>query len=480
MKNIVTAFPVLFLILFICFTNPLKAQDQEGRDFDKRLDSTLQNIYRSIDEQMGTYIFTDEPQSRQYKENSTDDDTDNPINVNKYNRRYSRLSSYPYTTTTKDFYPPFLRINSLAYYPWENMSDDLLFRYNRVEGVFLGLNSPKKYHWDSHHIDLFGSGGYGFANHRWRYNGGIAEQFGTGEHMFEFGVEGHSLTDTEDKWIVSQMENNFSSIVARDDYRDYFGRDGFSVWTGFYREPSSWGYQLEAAYQIDRYESMDRRTNWSLFGGDKLFHDNPPIDEGHMRSILATFEIQQLQTHKIFSTGWSAALSAEHAGTELSSDFDFNRYQIDLRRYQPFSRYDNLNLRLRAGASNGGVPLQKLFYVGGISTLPAFGYKDFSGNRLLLANAEYLVNGNLFDDDDLFPSWLFRNVNLILFMDAGYVASSPENSIIRGFENLNHSTVKSDYGFGFGTRDAKFRIGFAWRTDLAEPVHVFIRLDRPF
>jgi outer membrane protein assembly factor BamA len=170
----------------------------------------------------------------------------------------------------------------------------------------------------------------------------------------------------------------------------------------------------------------------------------------------------------------------EHAGAGLRGDFDFDRYQVDVRRYQPFSRFDNLNLRLRAGSSTGDVPAQKLFALGGIGTLPAFGYKDFSGNRLVLANAEYLVNGRMFDDNDLFPSWLMRNVNLILFMDAGYAATSPENSIFKGFEDLTYSTIKSDWGFGVGTRDAKFRIGFAWQTDISEPVHVFIRLDRPF
>jgi hypothetical protein len=460
---------------------PLNAQEENDHDFNSRIDSILQKTYRSIDEQLGTYIFTDEHQPQANSGDSTGDAENTTIITLRKEENSSDYSfSYDHTATTRSFYPSHLNKNSLTFYPWENMSDDVLFRYNRVEGLFLGLNSPKKYNWDGHHIDVFGSGGYGFANHRWRYDGGAAEQFGTGDHLFEFGAEGHSLTDSDDKWIVSQGENTFTSILARDDYRDYFGREGFSLWAGFYRQPSAWGYQLTVAYLTDRYESLDRNTNWSIFGGEKLFHNNPPIDEGRMKSILAAFEIQNLQSHKIFTSGCSAALSAEHAGYGLRGDFDFDRYQADFRRYQPFSRYDNLNLRLRAGAATGSVPAQKLFELGGISTMPAFGYKDFSGNRILLANAEYLVNGKMLDGVDLFPSWLLRNVNLILFMDAGYAATSPDNSIVKGFEGLNYSTLKSDWGFGFGTRDAKLRIGFAWRTDISEPVHAFIRLDRPF
>ena len=477
-------FFALLLAAYASFT-PLIAQDEDDHDFDNRVNKLVDNVYRSIDDQLGTYIFTDEPRTTSYKDANDDDDDDNTLNVVIHKeKRHSRSDyqlSYSLNTTTHSYYPTPLTFNSINYYPTENLSDNVLFRYNRVEGLFLGLNSPKDYSWNYHDIRLFGSGGYGFAAHRWRYNGGIAEQFGTGSHMFEFGAEGHSFTDSDDKWIVSQSENNVAALLTRDDYRDYFGREGFSVWTGFYRKPvASWSYNLQVAYLIDRYESLDRITNWSVFGGDKVFHDNPAIDEGHMKSILATLEIQKLQERKIFTSGWTSAFSFEHSSPSLRSDFDFDRYLADIRRYQPFSSYDNLNLRVRAGAATGNVPAQKILAIGGISTLPAFGYKDFAGNRLLLANAEYLVNGKMFDDAELFPSWLLRNMNLILFMDAGYVSSVADNSIVKGFENLNASTVKSDWGFGFGTRDAKFRLGFAWRMDISEPVHAFIRFERPF
>ena len=470
----------LFLLVFTAFPTPLKAQDDEDRDYDKRVDKIVNDVYRSIDEQFGTCIFTDESDGTLSTDEDDQSDGDVSVVIRRNDRRrHSSSSSWSYSYSTR-YFPAHYTVNSANVYPWENMNDDVLFRYNRVEGLFLGLNSPKQYAWDRHRIELFGSGGYGFAPHRWRYSGGLAEQFGTGSHMFEFGAEGHSLTDTDDKWNVSQSENNISSIVARDDYRDYFGRDGFSVWTGFYRRPASFGYQLQVGYLIDRYESLERNTNWSVFGGEKLFHDNPAIDEGHMKSVLASFEIENIRERKVFTSGWSAAMSMEHSSPALRSDFDFNRYLVDLRRYQPFSTYDNLNLRVRAGAVTGTMPAQKSLAIGGIGTLPAYGFKDLAGNRLLLANAEYLVNGRMFDDEEFFPSWFGRNLNFILFMDAGYVSSTADNSLVRGFENLTANTLKSDWGFGIGTRDAKVCLGFAWRTDISEPVHVFLRLDRPF
>ena len=136
---------------------------------------------------------------------------------------------------------------------------------------------------------------------------------------------------------------------------------------------------------------------------------------------------------------------------------------------------------MRAGSGTGDLPPQKGFELGGISTLPAYGYKDFAGNRLLLLNAEYVLNGELFDDVEIFPSWLLRNLNFIVFADAGHMASAgADESFFRGFGDVSTRTIKSDWGIGIGSRDGMMRLGFAWKTDVGEPVKVFVRLSRPF
>jgi outer membrane protein assembly factor BamA len=149
--------------------------------------------------------------------------------------------------------------------------------------------------------------------------------------------------------------------------------------------------QFRLAFLNDQHASLDRMTNWSVFGGDKLFRDNPPVNEGRMKSILTSFEWHYVRERTYFTTGWNLALSAEIAGQPFASDFSFHRYVIEATRYQPLRRYENLNLRLRAGSGRGDLPLQKGFELGGVSTIPAFGYKELSGNRMLLANLEYLL-----------------------------------------------------------------------------------------
>lgn len=473
--------PIFFVVLIAILTATPKSKAQEQRpdtsDFDRRVESTVNEIFRRFDEQYGTYIFTDEPSPRTEQSESEEPcDSSSAKHRREQHRWFGDGQSSFFASTPENF----IHRNSTILYPWFPVGDDILFRYNRVEGLFLGLNSPKQYHWEGRHINVFGSAGYGFAFHRWRYGGGIANQFGRENRIFEVGVEGHSLTDTPDQWIVGDEENNLAALLLRDDYRDYYSRDGASLWTALYLRSGCTDAQIRAAYLIDSYGSLDRSTNWSLFGGDKVFRDNPPVNDGDMRSMLVSIDAHNSARQRYMITGWSAVASAEFGGKAFHGDFDFNRYIVDIRRYQPLSDYDNINIRLRASSLTGDMVLQKMFGLGGFSTLPAFAFKEFNGNRMLLANAEYVVNGKLFDDSGI-PAWILRNFNVILFCDAGYVAMAQTgDALLNGFNNLGSSTIKSDWGLGFGTRDGKMRLGFAWRTDVAEPVRVFLRIDRPF
>ena len=465
---------VLFVVC-ICLTmvagTAVAQEDDHGSNFDSMIDSIVQDAFSKFDQKYQTYIFTEEPTDLM------DDDTRN-WSYDTRHKKWNELNTtalYAINTDSR------LNLASSRTYPWEFNNNNFLIHYNRVEALYLGLNYPDKYHWNRHAVSLFGSGGFGFASHRWRYNGGVSQQFGMGNTLIEVGIEGHSLTDTKDQWIVDETENTLDAIIARDDYRDYFSREGVSGWFGLYGKWKHSDMQFRAAYLSDRYGSLPWRTNWSIFGGDKLFRDNPAIKEGRMRSVLASFEMHQEQQRQYYTSGWKVALSAEVAGKTFGGDFGFNRYLADFTRYQPLTRYENLNFRLHAASATGDVPPQKWFELGGISTLPAYMYKEFSGNRVALFNAEYLLNGKAFDEVDFFPSWLLRNCNLMLFYDAGYTntVSGSEHPEI-GFSDITIHSLKTDWGVGIGTRDATIRLGFAWRTDIAEPVHIFLRLSRPF
>lgn len=379
--------------------------------------------------------------------------------------------------------------------PWMNetwTTTPFFVRYNRVEGLFLGLGSAKKFYWDGERdFSGFGSVGYGFVSHRWRGNLGVTRQFAVpglgGGWLFEAGVEGYSLTDTKDPWIIGQTENSASAFFLREDYRDYFEREGFTTHLAAYYRNSDLYAEGKIAFLADRHASLDDRASWSLFGGNKTFRTNPIIDDGRMRSLFALVGLSTANVKAKIPSGWNVFASAEIADpAAFGGEFDFQRYVLELRRYQQIGRYDRLNFRLRAGTGRGFLPRQKSFDLGGPGTLPAFGFASLPGdtlgaNRMILVNGEYLINGDVLHDLSFWPSWLMRHVNLIFLADAGFVRNvGPSVSPLSGFGGIGWNDFRSDLGVGVSNVGGSVRAAVVWRTDRSEPARFVVRFSRPF
>jgi hypothetical protein len=379
-----------------------------------------------------------------------------------------------YTYRTKYSY-------SFKPYFWNTQNefnDNFLFRYNRVEGFFFGFGSEKKFYWDgSQVISGYGSFGYGFASHKWRLQMGLDRQFAVSEAtLYEAGGEVHSLTDTKDEWIMNLGENNLAAIFFHEDFRDYYQREGYSLHTALYTKDGDLSTMLDLRFLNDRYESMNNGTNWALFGGNS-FRSNPLANIGTMKSISFSAGLSSVEKYRYRSEGWNIFARAEYSGREFGGDFDFTQAIIDIRRFQPISYNDQINIRVRAGSLEGAPIAQKVFELGGANTMPAFGFKEFTGNRMLLANLEYRIDGELIDEILFWPS----SLNLIAFGDAGAIENvNTKWAAYDGFNAIKTSQVKSDYGIAIAWHDGDARLGFAWRTDKQQPAAIFFRLNRPF
>lgn len=373
--------------------------------------------------------------------------------------------------------------------PWEmgqSNLDNFIPRYNRVEGIFLGIGSEKKYYWSGDRTwNAYGSIGWGFKSHTWRGNLGLSRQFAyptdNGTHLFELGAEGHSLTDTKDQWVIGQLENTLAAFLIHEDFRDYFERTGGSFYVAYYSQIDYFKSELKASYISDEYDSLSNKVNWALFGGDKSFRPNPAVQPGAMRSILVTAGLSTITKAGTGSEGWSVYASGEFAKTSWGGDFDFDQYVLDVRRFQPISRYDNFNVRMRIGTAGGPLPQQKIYEIGGLGTLNAFPFKSAIGNRMVLVNAEYIIDGNFFSELDFWPTWILHNFNFILLTDAGFTRPMAINdSPFDGFDGITWSEFKHDFGVAIGNPSGSFRIGVAWRTDAAKPAQFILRITRPF
>jgi hypothetical protein len=387
-----------------------------------------------------------------------------------------------YREEEKNFRRASTKLNAIWVNETTNL-DNFIFRYNRVEGLFLGAGSEKRYYWDDQRsYSLYGSVGYGFKSHHWRGNLGLSRQFAFDDgQLVEIEAEGHSLTDTKDDWLIGVHENTAAAILIHEDYRDYFRRDGYGINIGYATQRDYITGQLKVGYLADEYKSMENQTEWSLFGGNKQFRPNPAIDDGKMRSILTTAGFSTATTTIYGPEGWSMLATAEIADKDLGGLFTFNRYVVDIRRYQPLGRYDNLNIRVRVGSSEGALPLQKTFEIGGLGTVQGYPFKGEMGNRMILMNAELIVNGDFLGDLSFWPSWLMRGINFLVLTDAGLVRTVDNGALwTSGFDGVRLSEFRHDVGAGIASRSGAFRMAFVWRTDRSEPARFIFRFSRPF
>jgi len=334
---------------------------------------------------------------------------------------------------------------------------DSNFRYNRVEGAYLGLTLTSRSFMPN---DLIGrlSGGYGFAGKIWEYKLGLEKPFFS-PHTLSFGGEYYKIVDTFDRELLSEGEQTAASLLLRCAYYDYYIREGYSLFVSQHITASQ---KLKLEYRDDEYSSIPKSTNWSIFKGNP-FRENPPVDEGRMKSILLSYTYDTRKGSD-FASGWFASGCAEFAGDkmgdyDLAGDFDFSRYTVDLRRYNKLSHGQYLDFRIMGGSSPDCLPVQKRFYLGDISTLHGYNYKEFLGNLFALSNVEYRIG----------EKW-----QGVFCWDIGGCWET--------VDDFDTDDLKSSIGLGIaGNHGSAFRLTVAKRLDREDaPVKVYLRFQRSF
>lgn len=364
-----------------------------------------------------------------------------------------------------------------------DMNDDpFMFRYNRVEGLFLGLRLDRDDWRDkSSWFDLYGHAGYGFSRKHGCYQIGIERSF-FGKWGPILGVEAHDVVHTEDEWIIPTFENSLAALFLREDFQDYYRKEGFSAYLS---HDISEYLTITGEFRQDQHYNLKRKTNWSIFGGDKKFRENPFIDEIEFKSAVARLTFDTRNSYKYPDQGWYVNLVGEFARPDFNeNEVDFDRFIFDIRRYQPITSGENLDFRLRAGSSRGDLPAQLQFDLGGLSTVRGYKFKEFANdsinqtNRMLLGNIEYRIHGRR----NPLNSIMGGDLSLILFADAGYVWGVADTIEANdGFDDLDWEDLYTSLGFGISNRDGNVRLNFAKRMDRkGEPIVVTFRINRPF
>jgi hypothetical protein len=378
---------------------------------------------------------------------------------------------------------------------WEDEWDDdweedkvpsrFIFRYNRVEGIFLGAGvSKESVRKKNLSVPLpYGFTGYSFGQKEVEYQIGL-EMGSFTKNRLMIGGEYHHRIDTQDQWFIPDMENSLAAFFLKEDFHDFYLHEGYS----FYMDQAVGApLKMGVAYHYEDYDSLKKEVDWSLFGRKKHFRENPSMPAIHMRSLSARWIFDSRNSVKNTKQGWYVQFEGEYAGRSIGGEADFDRLLADVRRYQPFGDGSGVDLRIRLGSIHGDILWQKSFQLGGIGTLRGFPFKAFplgskqiGGNRMFLTQIEYRLGPEeLYGTMDL---GILENFNMILFDDIGWVdCVDPDLGLFGGFGHFSFSNLKNDVGLALADRNNNLRFEIARRTDTGHKPFVFyLRINRTF
>lgn len=325
------------------------------------------------------------------------------------------------------------------------------WRYNRVEGLVLGIDRAPLA-WDSYdRLRVYGRGGYAFGMDEWRFTVGGEARLGRAYREeradLKVGASYRRDTATDDTWKLDPTENAVGAFFVRSDSYDWYDAEGWSAHAMARVSPY---VQVGAVYRSEDHAGLANRARWSLFGGDD-FRTNPAIDEGRMQSLTLVADGGLIRGWRAVPRGVAFRAEAE-IGSGLGGDFDFSRFVGDVHAYTRTGPASGLAVRLRAGTSSGTLPRQKSFTLGGIGTVRGYPMNLLRGERMLLANAEYTLYGR-----DAFDG-LFEDLSVFGLLDAGWT----DGGTGRAF-SMDDVAPSAGLGVGFGDRAMRLELAFPLR-----------------
>ncbi len=339
-------------------------------------------------------------------------------------------------------------------------------RHNRIEGLFANFGARVRPEF-AERLQIYGDAGWGFWNEsgkRFRVNAGIRKDFFDFNRL-SIGLDVFKKLESEDDWIVGEVENSLSSFFFREGYKDSYGIKGIRLYAD---HKLAERHTLRLEVERRTYESLKQNVDWSIFRGDvdlnpkNGFSQIAKGDEIGVR-LIAAFDWRD---NPIFPlSGWYAQAIYEHT----EEDFDTDGLFLTLKRYQQTVGNQRLLLRAMLGSRTGSTFEQHALDLGGLGNLRAYDDKEFIGNRLFMLNANYMFGGDILQKVPLqgipYLGALWTTLSLGAFLDTGKAyAVDTDRSFLSGLDDA-FDGLKTDFGLSLLVLDGVLRMDFAWRAD---------------
>jgi hypothetical protein len=270
-------------------------------------------------------------------------------------------------------------------------------RFNRVEGFYVG----GKLSVDSMTTTsrFFGSVGIGFSNEQLNYVIGL-EFFTSPNRTVTFGVEYHrSTTRFPEGGYYGDLYNSLTALIDKNDYGDYYLARGIRAYTIY--SPSQ-RFKGTLSLLREDHASLRNTTNYGFLSRAKPFRQNPPAQDGPLRSGVLEVRIGEKVTPFDLITRDALEFSVELSPAMITNGpFDFFRAMGAMTwNARTFSRSllfaPTIRVKASAGTSSGSLPPQRIFVLDSRSSGYApFGVlrgsmiREFAGTRFLMVNVEH-------------------------------------------------------------------------------------------
>lgn len=223
------------------------------------------------------------------------------------------------------------------------------------------------------------------------------------------------LEDYPDKFF------GIGNHTSTEDRQSYTSR-GSTFWFTFLRKISE-GFNIGLQYNYSKWDITESEPGSMLAAGSI---------PGSGRGMLSGFSlVASLDTRdNIFapSRGEWFEFSARFYNRLIGSDFNFNSYNVDLRRYFPLFSSHVIALRAVVQVQSGTVPFQSLAKLGGQYLMRGYYEGRFRDKNLVALQAEYRLP-------------LFWRLGLVGFAGLGSVADR--------WRHMDFGDLKHSLGFGF-------------------------------
>lgn len=310
------------------------------------------------------------------------------------------------------------------------------------------VKEPKKYNFFTFGIG-YGAGGVS-ATSRTGLSGGITANIrnikGKGQSASANWQRGYNI----DTWALSFYN------PAINNRADQLGLSIFNSTYRGLRQPVYGTDPVQYAYYDDKRNggtvSFGRWLGLDLKGIVALRREAVALNENATSTImpvgLSSGSLNAVSLTGIYDTrddifnpykGYYINASGQFVGGVLRGNYNYDKYQGEVRKYFPLKKERSIAFRLWGGAISGVSPAMEYFYVGGTDTLRAYDDNSIFGTRMYMANAEYR-----------FPVGKIDLLKGAVFADAGNAWSPGQSNVMKKDVGVGLRLVFQKIGLAIG------------------------------